>query len=123
MRRAVGVAVVLLALYAAGVWLLGLRRSLQVTRERLYRIQAVSIGMSRSAVVARLGPPIHAEKDSEVIAGAGEVLMYPSTGRVPDDMWVVLDHTGRVASVVYPDIGELTKGELSIRTGAPSSHQ
>jgi hypothetical protein len=113
----VGVLLMLLAYAALGSWVV-LSHSREVTRQRFYRLQAVSVGMSRSAVIARLGEPNWTEKDNEFIEGESEVLIYSSSTEVPDDLWVILDRNGRVASVLYPDIGSLAKGEIVIGDAA-----
>jgi len=109
------VAIVLGLLVAVSAHVLS---TLAVHRHRLYRLQAVSVGMSRRAVTARLGEPHYVYSDNDFVEGEGEILCYASTGVCPDDMWVIMDKSGRVASVLYPDIGDLGKGELSV---GPSS--
>jgi len=110
---------VLLFLYATVIGGVVLQRRFAIISERLHRLQAVSLGMSRSAVIARLGEPNWVDKNNESIEGESEVLIYGSSSRVPDDLWVILDQNGRVASVLYPDIGDLAKGEISV---APRSN-
>jgi hypothetical protein len=95
-----------------------LERRFATINERFYRLQAVSIGMSRGAVVARLGEPNWVDKNNEFIEGENEVLVYGSSTKVPDDLWVILDSNGRVASVLYPDIANLARGEIAIGDAA-----
>jgi hypothetical protein len=108
----------LVFLYVTVIGGVAIQRRFASFSERFYRLQAVSIGMSRSAVIARLGEPNWVDKSNEFIEGESEVLIYASSTGVPDDLWVILDKNARVASVLYPDIGELAKGEIAIGDAA-----
>jgi len=86
------------------LWLVTVERSLSINRDRMRRLQAVSVGMYRDDVVAVLGEPHIILEESELIRGRGEILAYASSAANPDDMWVICDSRGRVVSVYYPDV-------------------
>ena len=87
---------------------------LSVHRDRLYLRRAISVGMSREAVISRLGRPNSVAKDSELIKGESEILVYGSWRNSLDDVWVIFNEDGRVASVFYPDLGGIAIGGIAV---------
>ena len=107
MRFRQWIAVLALAVGATCLlWLALVERSLSINRDRMRRLQAVSVGMYRDDVIGVLGQPHLVIQDSEVLVlhGGGEILAYASSPENPDDMWVICNRHGIVISVYYPDV-------------------
>jgi len=95
---AIGFAVVVL------VWLLFLQFWLIGLRDRVWLIEAVSLGMTREEVITRLGKPSYTLEPGDVrLNTQAEVLLYRSWRSTFSAVMVILDERGRVVSVFYPE--------------------
>jgi hypothetical protein len=92
------------------LWLATVERGLSINRDRMRRLQAVSVGMYRDDVVGVLGEPHKVIRESELLRGRGEILAYASSWENPDDMWVICNRHGRVVSIYYPDVHSAAGG-------------
>ena len=102
-------------------WVVLLQCQLAGVRYHVRILTAVSDGMTKDEVVARLGEPSHVSRDEGQLGTRGEVLVYRhrTCWFASSTVMVLLGPAGRVVTILYPEysayppIGGIAPGEAA----------